>query len=513
MDFVLTAISSNVFLNLTIFGTFAFGVFLMYRDVFHLENEIHAFESLKEEFEDTRNTEEKEAADPMWRYYRCNNLATIYKKPTILGHAHQLISEQIARHKSLSISPSTMSTLVDGIDGRLADQKSLQQYVTGILVFLGLIGTFVGLMATLASVGDILGALDLGSGDAMATVQALMDNLQKPLKGMATGFSSSLFGLVTSLTLGVMGRFASKASNDLRTNFEEWLAGVAQIDENAVAEDELETAGQAGGTNGVSARQLQLLYKVARHTMANNGRVRNQMEKLTDSVHSMVEQQREGQRTQETLLTSLSQMAQHQASMVRVLDRSSQALQSREEMVDLIAHLEDRMADRQDRLRDRLDLVGHNLSSLSLQMDRHHQALDQEAKQADALIKELDQGALDLHEQILAEHKAKAEAEAEAAKNETTEGETETLEPTPKDSDAQSGVKITLNRRETAPKDSQDPLGFDQLKDRLSAEFKEEIIDEIDLHNPSDRWDLHQLMQKREEEDEAESGNKVANSN
>ncbi|HAT85008.1 MAG TPA: hypothetical protein DCS30_02970, partial [Rhizobiales bacterium] len=264
LDFVISAVKSNVFLNLTIFGTFIFGAFLMYRDVMKLENEIHAFEALKEEFEDTRNVADKEANDPLWRYYRCNELATIYKKPTILGHAHQLISEQIARHKSLSISPSTMSTLVDGVDGRLADQKSLQQYVTGILVFLGLIGTFVGLMATLASVGDILGALDLTNGDAMAVVAKLMDNLQKPLKGMATGFSSSLFGLVTSLTLGVMGRFAAKASNDLRTNFEEWLAGVAQIDENAHAVDE-ELEEVSNGTNGVSARQLQLLYKVARH--------------------------------------------------------------------------------------------------------------------------------------------------------------------------------------------------------------------------------------------------------
>ena len=502
LDFVISAVESNVFLNLTIFGTFIFGAFLMYRDVLKLENEIYAFEALKEEFEDTRNVADKEANDPLWRYYRCNDLATIYKKPTILGHAHQLISEQIARHKSLSISPSTMSTLVDGVDGRLADQKSLQQYVTGILVFLGLIGTFVGLMATLASVGDILGALDLTSGDAMAVVAKLMDNLQKPLKGMATGFSSSLFGLVTSLTLGVMGRFAAKASNDLRTNFEEWLAGVAQIDENAHSADE-ELEAVSNGTNGVSARQLQLLYKVARHTMANNGRVRNQMETLTSAVQSMVDQQQKDQRNSDAMLTSLSSMAQQQASMVQVLDRSSRAMQSRYDLKDLMAHMEDRLADRQERMRNRIDAVNQNLNTLAMSIETQAGLQDQERSEANELIKELDKGALDLHQQMLREHKDAQSKEAAVIEADKPMNE--------QDEAIRSQLKLTLKRQESInTNDQKDPLELGNLKERLNAEFKAEIRQDESEHdhgpNPSDRWDLHQLMQEEEEQKRLKDG-------
>lgn len=497
LDFVISAVKSNVFLNLTIFGTFFFGAFLMYRDVMKLENEIHAFEALKEEFEDTRNVADKEANDPLWRYYRCNELATIYKKPTILGHAHQLISEQIARHKSLSISPSTMSTLVDGVDGRLADQKSLQQYVTGILVFLGLIGTFVGLMATLASVGDILGALDLTSGDAMAVVAKLMDNLQKPLKGMATGFSSSLFGLVTSLTLGVMGRFAAKASNDLRTNFEEWLAGVAQIDENAHAADE-ELEAISNGTNGVSARQLQLLYKVARHTMTNNGRVRNQMETLTSAVQSMVEQQQKDQRNSDAMLTSLSSMAQQQASMVQVLDRSSRAMQSRYDLKDLMAHMEDRLADRQECMRNRIDAVNQNLNTLALSIETQSSLNDQDGSEANELINELDKGALDLHQQMLLEHKEALSGDEVSSQSDSDMND--------QDMALRSQLKLTLKRQDNVTINTKDPLELGNLKERLSEEFEAEIREDDHGPNPSDRWDLHQLMQEEEQQKRIQNG-------
>ena len=201
-EFVVTAINSNIFLNSTIIGTFIFGLGLVFKYQFDLRNEIISFESLQEKYNDILRKDEDET-DPFWRFQRCQKPATIFSAPLIMWQAYFLISDEMSRTGNLKISAGTMQTLIDGIDTKLDVQKSLATHITGLLVFLGLIGTFVGLMVTLASVGKIIGDLDLSGGKGTESIQLLMNNLKTPLQGMATGFSSSLFGLVTSLALGL----------------------------------------------------------------------------------------------------------------------------------------------------------------------------------------------------------------------------------------------------------------------------------------------------------------------
>ncbi|MEZ5840907.1 MAG: hypothetical protein R3D02_10965 [Hyphomicrobiales bacterium] len=252
-NFVWTGINSNLYLNGTIIGTYLFGVVLVFRMVLGLKNEEHAFASLQEVYEDLRTEKTRGGSDPFWRHYRCLEPGIVFERPKIFGHIFEITLEELLRTKHLRVSVETMQNLVRGIDTRLADERSLLAYVTGILVFLGLIGTFIGLMDMVSSVGGIIGSLaGGGGGDPSAAFAKLITDLQAPLVGMATGFSSSLFGLFTSLTLGLMSRFGNQATGVLKSYFEAWLAGVAQIEKD---EDD-DHGGQQAGAGNVALEAL-----------------------------------------------------------------------------------------------------------------------------------------------------------------------------------------------------------------------------------------------------------------
>ncbi len=309
-DFVRTSVSANPALNMTIFGTFLFGVTLVFSLTNLLRNEYRALYALIELYDDVANEDSAKAADPLWKYFRTNQAAIIFKKPQILAQSYQLISGQLYRNKELQISAGTMQTLIDGIDERLQEQRSLISYVAGILIFLGLIGTFLGLMITLASVGDILGGLDLTGSDPTATVSGLMENLQTPLAGMATGFSSSLFGLITSLTLSLTIQLVGRAGGNLKSEFSSWLANIVRLNENANEGSEATIDGlpltewvqkKSGEASKIGAeqalagmspaafeeRRLALLMRAARHAIVSTNRHSREFNKLTTNVNAL----------------------------------------------------------------------------------------------------------------------------------------------------------------------------------------------------------------------------------
>ena len=116
-----------------------------------------------------------------------------------------------------------MRTLLDGIASRLEEQRDLARYLTGLCIFLGLLGTFWGLIATVGSVRTVIEGLRVG-GDAAAMFDSLKEGLAAPLGGMGISFSSSLFGLAGSLVLGFLDLQASQAQNRFYTDLEDWLA-------------------------------------------------------------------------------------------------------------------------------------------------------------------------------------------------------------------------------------------------------------------------------------------------
>src|SRR5256884_6985327 len=136
----------------------------------------------------------------------------------------------------MAISPTTMRGLMDSIATRLDEARDISRYMTGLLIFLGLLGTFWGLIETVSSVGGVINNLKVG-GDANAVFDSLREGLAAPLSGMGISFSSSLFGLAGSLVLGFLDLQMSQAQNRFYTELEDWLSTTVR---------DLGTAGDSG---------------------------------------------------------------------------------------------------------------------------------------------------------------------------------------------------------------------------------------------------------------------------
>jgi hypothetical protein len=145
----------------------------------------------------------------------------IARHPTLLAPMAAILGGE--RTGRMSITQQTMRHLLDSIATRLDEARDISRYMTGLLVFLGLLGTFWGLIETVGSVGKVIDGLKVG-GDAGALFDTLKGGLAAPLGGMGISFSSSLFGLAGSLILGFLDLQSSQAQNRFYTDLEDWLA-------------------------------------------------------------------------------------------------------------------------------------------------------------------------------------------------------------------------------------------------------------------------------------------------
>jgi hypothetical protein len=143
------------------------------------------------------------------------------RHPTLLAPMAAILGGE--RTGRMTISQQTMRHLLDSIATRLDEARDISRYMTGLLVFLGLLGTFWGLIETVGSVGKVIDGLKVG-GDAGALFDTLKEGLAAPLGGMGISFSSSLFGLAGSLILGFLDLQSSQAQNRFYTDLEDWLA-------------------------------------------------------------------------------------------------------------------------------------------------------------------------------------------------------------------------------------------------------------------------------------------------
>lgn len=133
------------------------------------------------------------------------------------------------KHDRFSMSALSLRTVLDGIRARLDESREISHYMTGLLVFLGLLGTFWGLLGTINAVAGVISGLGVGEGDFAKVFADLKAGLLEPLSGMGTAFSSSLFGLGGSLVLGFLDIQAGHAQNRFYDGLEEWLSGVTQF--------------------------------------------------------------------------------------------------------------------------------------------------------------------------------------------------------------------------------------------------------------------------------------------
>ena len=142
------------------------------------------------------------------------------RPPVLLAPMASILGDRMGR---MAISSTMMRGILDSIATRLDEARDISRYMTGLLVFLGLLGTFWGLIVTVGSVGNVINTLKVG-GDAQSTFDSLREGLAAPLSGMGISFSSSLFGLAGSLVLGFLDLQSSQAQNRFYIDLEDWLS-------------------------------------------------------------------------------------------------------------------------------------------------------------------------------------------------------------------------------------------------------------------------------------------------
>jgi len=197
------AFQANPILNGFILGVFVLGVLFTFRMVLMLTPEIRWIERFQ-------TVKEGEAPpDP----------------PRLLSPMAQMFGEK----RDMHLSTTSTRTLLDSIGARLDESRDISRYLIGLLIFLGLLGTFWGLLQTVQSVGAAITSLDIGSGDFAIVFEDLKRSLEAPLTGMGTAFSSSLFGLAGSLVLGFLDLQSAQAQNRFYNDFEEWLSGRTRL--------------------------------------------------------------------------------------------------------------------------------------------------------------------------------------------------------------------------------------------------------------------------------------------
>src|SRR5215203_2282923 len=197
---IITAFFANPGLNALIGAVLLIGIILSFRQVIRLYPEVAWVNSFR-------------ISDP--------GLAVERQHPTLLAPMGAILGGE--RTGRMSISQQTMRHLLDSIATRLDEARDISRYMTGLLVFLGLLGTFWGLIDTVSSVGKVIEGLKVG-GDAGSLFDTLKEGLAAPLAGMGISFSSSLFGLAGSLILGFLDLQSSQAQNRFYTDLEDWLA-------------------------------------------------------------------------------------------------------------------------------------------------------------------------------------------------------------------------------------------------------------------------------------------------
>jgi hypothetical protein len=192
-----------------------------------------------------------------------------------------------------------MRHLLDSIATRLDEARDISRYMTGLLVFLGLLGTFWGLIETVGSVGKVIDGLKVG-GDAGALFDTLREGLAAPLGGMGISFSSSLFGLAGSLILGFLDLQSSQAQNRFYTDLEDWLAstvreysgetaaGASGDLQNAI--DKLRGAMEEGGSNRGTTTAMANLAEAIQGLVAH---MRTEQEMIREWADGQGEQGRE----------------------------------------------------------------------------------------------------------------------------------------------------------------------------------------------------------------------------
>ena len=293
-----SAFATNLVLNGLILGVLLIGVAWNLRQVLVLRPEVDWLEHF-------RSPKHGAPAQPA---------------PKLLGPMASMF--QARRSDRLSLSAGAMRSVLDGIASRLDETRELSRYMTGLLIFLGLLGTFWGLLLTISSVAEVIGGMSVGSGDLNQLFNQLKSGLAQPLTGMGTAFSSSMLGLAGALVLGFLDLTAGQAQTRFYNELEEWLAGITRLSSGVL--------GDAGGDGGGSvpayvqalleqtAENLEGLQRILARGEEGRAQTSQAMMTLTERLSTLTDQMRASQQL-------MLRVAEQQAALGPALQRLAEA--------------------------------------------------------------------------------------------------------------------------------------------------------------------------------------------
>ncbi|MGE0225384.1 MAG: flagellar motor protein MotA [Acetobacteraceae bacterium] len=217
-------------------------------------------------------------------------------------------------YNRFTLSATAMRSLLDGIASRLDESRELSRYMTGLLIFLGLLGTFWGLLKTVGSVSDVIGGMSLGGGDVEHMLEQLKTGLTQPLAGMGTAFSASMFGLSGALVLGFLDLTAGQAQNRFYNELEEWLAGLTRLSSGALAESDASVPVYVQALLEQTAENMEGLQRILARGEEGRIQANQAIMTLNERVSTLTDTMRANQQL-------MLRIAEAHASMTPVLHR------------------------------------------------------------------------------------------------------------------------------------------------------------------------------------------------
>lgn len=232
-------------------------------------------------------------------------------KPVLLATVYAMLADQ--RQES-QLSALSLRSVLDGVAARLDEGREISRYMIGLLVFLGLLGTFWGLLQTIGAVGAVVGSIDTASTDFEAMMQQLKGGLDAPLSGMSTAFSSSLFGLAGSLILGFLDLQLGQAMGRFFNELEDWLSAFARFNDRPDTTD-MNTGALATGMSEEAARALIHLGNAIAAGEDNRNRVLEQLGNVNLTLAALNEALTDDRRLREQLAQLNAGIAQLSADL------------------------------------------------------------------------------------------------------------------------------------------------------------------------------------------------------
>ena len=271
---ILEAFWSNPLLNAMIIFVLSVGIFLSLRQVVRLFREVKWVNNFR-------------LSDPG---------IEVVRPPVLLAPMATLLGDRLTG--PVAINTATWRSILDSVGMRLDEARDISRYLTGLLVFLGLLGTFWGLLQTVSSVGEVIRSLSVASSDVGVIFEDLKAGLEAPLQGMGTAFSSSLFGLSGSLVLGFLDLQASQAQTRFFTNLEDWLSSVTDVRLEDLENGYAEALGDGNNERLVAVLE-QLSHRIDRvsgDAQSGSGRnAANAMGNLAEGIQGLVQHLRSEQ--------------------------------------------------------------------------------------------------------------------------------------------------------------------------------------------------------------------------